>query len=76
MFSSVACPSLLTFFHVISLTARFGGEGDAIEHKMCISIFSITLVETFFIPRRTERDMKKKCLVVFVKISDILVQFE
>jgi len=32
--SSVACPTVQYFFHIVSLTAQFSGK-KVIEHKMC-----------------------------------------
>ena len=43
----------------------------------CGFLFSLqTLSETFFILRRTERDMIKECLVIFTYSTVILVQFQ
>jgi hypothetical protein len=47
-----------TSSHIISNGTIFGGRGGGImEHKMCVVIFCRILLETFFILRRTERDM-------------------
>jgi hypothetical protein len=44
------------------------------EHKECFLIFSINLFETFFILRRTERDIQNLCWYLF-KLPVIVVGF-
>ena len=58
LLSSVACPALPYFVHVLLKTARYAG--NAIEHIMCVAIFFITLSERFFVLRSIERDVIKK----------------
>jgi hypothetical protein len=53
----------------------FFGEGEVIEHKMCVLTLSIILPETFLIVRRNEGDMIKNvywslCEVPFIVIFD------
>ena len=43
------------FFHIFSKTARL--SKNITEYKLCVSIFSTTLAETFFFLRTTERVM-------------------
>ena len=52
----------------------FFGGGGGIEHKMCVSSFSTTLAEIFFILRRTEGGMIENVHWSSYKIPFILVQ--
>jgi hypothetical protein len=62
--SSVACLAVPNFFHITSYPARLSGK--VIEYKICVLIYSTVLSENFLILRRKERDMIKKCVLVFM----------
>jgi hypothetical protein len=65
VFSTVACSALQYFSTLSHNTARISKKN--IEHKICVLIFSKRLSETFLIPRRNERDMIKKCVLIVVQ---------
>ena len=74
----IACglPRSTTFFHFILYTTRF--SKTVFEHKLCVSIFSTTFFsETFFILRRTERDVIRRVRVYWSSctVPFILVRF-
>jgi len=55
--SSVVCP-VLQYFSTLSHKRHDFRKKD-VEHKMCVSIFCIISCETFFILRRTEREITR-----------------
>jgi hypothetical protein len=55
MLSSVVCPALTHFFHIIPQTARFSGGKKSVAHEVCFDF--LCNFETFLILRRTERGM-------------------
>ena len=74
LLSSVACPALqyFFFFQIISHKAGF----KKILNIKCVFRFSLQLLlETFFILRRTERDMIKNVNFSSCKVYFILVEF-
>ena len=53
----------------------FQKKKNVIEHKMCVSIFSTNLSETFAILRRNERDMVVNLYWSSCKLNVIPVRF-
>jgi hypothetical protein len=49
-------PGSTIFFRIISKSDTIFGKKKVMEHKMCFDFLQL-LSETFFILRRTERDM-------------------
>jgi len=60
----VACPTLQYFSTISHKWHNY--QKKVTEHQTCVSTFSITFIEKFFILRRTERDMIRNvhCLPV------------
>jgi len=54
----VVCPALQYFSPLSHKRGRI--RENVVEHKMCVSILSTPLSETFLILRKTERDMIKE----------------
>jgi hypothetical protein len=53
------------FFHIIPQKERFSKKGT--KYRIFVSIFCTSLSETFFILRRIERDIIKKCTLVLTQ---------
>ena len=66
IFSSVAYPALTNISIFSHKRQDFRKKKKITDHKMCVLIFSTNLSETFLILRRYERDMIKKCTLVFM----------
>jgi hypothetical protein len=62
--SSLGCPTLQYFFHIISKTVRFSRKD--IKHENCVLIFS-TSVWNILTLRRSEQDMIKMYNALHVK---------
>jgi len=56
--TSMACPDV-QYFSTFSQLHDFRKKKKAIEHEICVLMFSIILSATRGIPRRTERDIIK-----------------
>jgi hypothetical protein len=62
--SAVASSALQYLSHYLIIGTK--KKKKVTGHKMCVKIFSTTSSETFIILGRTERDMIKKFILVFV----------
>ena len=62
--SHVACPAVPCFSTLSHKRHDFRKE--CTEHEICVLIFSTDLSETFLIPRRTERNIGRKCKQLFM----------
>jgi hypothetical protein len=71
--SSVACPTLLYFSTLSPKHHNFCK--NVTEHKMCVLNFSTVLCETFFILKRTERDIVKNVYQSSYKVPVFLARF-
>ena len=65
--SSVACPTLPYFYTLSHKRHDFRGEKKLFDHKMCVLIFSTTLVWNI-LPSSTKNCARydKKCILVFI----------
>jgi hypothetical protein len=64
--SSVACPAV-QYFYTLSYKWCDFRKKKVIETKMCVLIFSTAFFyEIFLILRRTERDVKKKNIYIYI----------
>jgi len=70
LFSSVACLALQRVFTLSYEYKQKDLRENVIEHKMYVSTFCTTFVETFFILSRTERDMIINVYLSLCKVRD------
>ena len=73
--SSVTCPALTCFFHVMSQTERFSGAGGVIENKMCVLCSSTNLSEKSLILRITQSYIIINALGSLRKVPVAIVRF-
>ena len=66
--------STIFFSHYLTHDTIF--ENEVTEHKPCVLIFCTNLSETFFILRRTERDMITNVYRSLCKVPFILIKPE
>jgi len=74
IFICVACPALSYFSTLSHKLHDFRGE-KVTEHKICVLILSTNLSATFYILRRTERDIIKNACLSSCAVPVILVRF-
>ena len=73
--SSMACPTLQYSFALFHKPERFEKKENITEHKARVVIFSTTFVWNISHPKKKWARYDRKCLMVFMQVSIIIVQF-
>jgi len=65
VFSSLYCPALQYFYHIVSKTTRF--KKKIIKHKICVLFSSVTCVWNIYRSNKKSNVKKKMYVVLHVK---------